>query len=79
MIYFQPVDNPREGACAMQNSRWINNCGYSAAYDLLNHIYGNLKVRISNNDLTYCVHLRNEFNFWNVHGIIYTSGLLQSK
>ena len=24
-------------------------------------------------------YLRNEFNFWNVHGIIKTSGLLQSK
>ena len=24
-------------------------------------------------------HLRNEFNFWNVHGIINTSGLVQSK
>ena len=24
------------------------------------------------------VHLRNEFNFWNVHGIMNTSGLLQS-
>ena len=23
-------------------------------------------------------HLRNEFNFWNVHGIMNTSGLLQS-
>ena len=25
------------------------------------------------------VHLRNEFNFWNVHGIMNTSDLLQSK
>ena len=25
------------------------------------------------------VHLRNEFNFWNVHGIMTTSGLLQSN
>ena len=24
-------------------------------------------------------HLRNEFNFWDVHGIMNTSGLLQSK
>ena len=24
-------------------------------------------------------HLRNEFNFWKVHGIINSSGLLQSK
>ena len=24
-------------------------------------------------------HLRNEFNFWNVHGIMNTLGLLQSK
>ena len=24
------------------------------------------------------IHLRNEFNFWNVHGIMNTSGLLQS-
>ena len=24
-------------------------------------------------------YLRNEFNFWNVHGIMNTSGLLQSK
>ena len=27
----------------------------------------------------YCVVLRNEFNFWKVHGIMNTSGLLQSK
>ena len=26
-----------------------------------------------------CILLRNEFNFWNVHGIKNTSGLLQSK
>ena len=25
------------------------------------------------------VYLRNEFNFWNVHGIMNTSGLVQSK
>ena len=25
------------------------------------------------------LHLRNEFNFWNVHGIMNTLGLLQSK
>ena len=25
------------------------------------------------------VHLSNEFNFWNVHGIMNTSGLLQSN
>ena len=25
------------------------------------------------------VYLKNEFNFWNVHGIMNTSGLLQSK
>ena len=25
------------------------------------------------------IHLRNEFNFWNVHGIMNISGLLQSK
>ena len=24
-------------------------------------------------------HLRNEFDFWNIHGITNTSGLLQSK
>ena len=39
------MDDPREGTCNMKNSRWINNCGYSAAYDLLNFIYGgNLQV-----------------------------------
>ena len=26
-----------------------------------------------------CTLLRNEFDFWNVHGIMNTSGLLQSK
>ena len=25
------------------------------------------------------IHLRNKFDFWNVHGIMNTSGLLQSK
>ena len=26
-----------------------------------------------------CLYLRNEFDFWKVHGIMNTSGLLQSK
>ena len=31
-------------------------------------------------DMTFdMLHLRNEFDFWNVHGIMNTSGLLQSK
>ena len=28
--------------------------------------------------IIYNVNIRNEFNFWNVHGIMNTSGLLQS-
>ena len=28
---------------------------------------------------THESHLRNEFNFWKVHGIMNTSGLLQSE
>ena len=28
---------------------------------------------------TFSGHLRNEFNFWNVHGMMNTLGLLQSK
>ena len=28
---------------------------------------------------THLLHLRNEFNFWNVHGIMNTSVFLQSK
>ena len=27
--------------------------------------------------ITTCIHLRNEFDFWKVHGIMNTSGLLQ--
>ena len=27
----------------------------------------------------YCISLRNKLNFWNVHGIMNTSGLLQSE
>ena len=30
-------------------------------------------------NLNETVHLRNEFNFWNIHGIMNTSDLLQSK
>ena len=33
-------------------------------------------------DTLHCLnvlYVRNEFNFWNVHGIMYTSGLLQSE
>ena len=36
----------------------------------------------STNVITTCfflIHLRNEFKFWSVHGIMNTSGLLQSK
>ena len=29
--------------------------------------------------LQFSGHLRNEFDFWKVHGIMNTSGLLQSK
>ena len=27
----------------------------------------------------FCVHLRNEYDLWKVHGIVNTLGLLQSK
>ena len=30
------------------------------------------------NNYQISIHLRNEFDFWKVHGIMYTSGLLQS-
>ena len=30
-------------------------------------------------NIFYNIYLRNEFNFWNVHGIMNTSGLVQSK
>ena len=30
-------------------------------------------------DINAVVYLRHEFNFWNVHGIINSTGLLQSK
>ena len=39
-------------------------------------------VLILSGDASYYhakIHLRNEFNFWNVHGIMNTSGLFQSK
>ena len=29
--------------------------------------------------ISHCNHLKNEFNFWNVHGVMYTFGLLQSS
>ena len=32
-----------------------------------------------NNSIHYGIYLRNEFVFWNVHEIMNTSGLLQSK
>ena len=36
-----------------------------------------VKVNYTKN-LYYVLYLRNEFNFWNVHGIMNTSGLVQS-
>ena len=37
------------------------------------------KVHLRNLFRFSCDHLRNEFDFWKVHGIMNTSGLLQSK
>ena len=39
------------------------------AFPAVGHIFGKL----------YLVQLRNEFDFWNVHGIMNTSDLLKSK
>ena len=51
-----------------------------------NKILGQIKGHNSGSNLRKMLcdnpnigHLRNEFNFWNVHGIMNTSGLLQSK
>ena len=38
----------------------------------------NLKMRIRNS-MRFVFYFRNEFDFWNVHGIMNTSGLLQSQ
>ena len=44
-----------------------------------------LSIRTCRHELSHCqpisfkFHLRNEFDFWNVHGIMNASGLLQSK
>ena len=39
----------------------------------------NIIFKIRRSKVTDYAALRNEFNFWNVHGIMNTSGLLQSK
>ena len=39
----------------------------------------NSKIIISIDKTIESIHLRNEFDFWNVHRIMNTSGLLQSK
>ena len=46
-------------------------------------IFGRIWNSLSKSELAAAVvkwinHLRNEFNFWNVHGIMNTLGLLQS-
>ena len=35
--------------------------------------------QVCSNDMVVSGYLRNEFNFWKVHGIMNTSGLVQSK
>ena len=42
----------------------------------LMNVQNERKIRISKQDWG---ELRNEFNFWNVHGIVHTSGHVQSK
>ena len=46
---------------------------YFTGYSNTDHLYSNW----SNSSIHK--YLRNEFNFWNVHGIMNTWGLLQSK
>ena len=38
-----------------------------------------LKCSSDSKSLELAIYLRNEFDFWNVHGSMNTSGLLQSK
>ena len=38
-----------------------------------------VRVKILRTANMFLNYLRNEFNFWNVHGIMNTSGLLQSN
>ena len=46
VVFFFQITNNFGAPCDQQNSKnFMNNCNYSAAYDLLNFIYGgNLKV-----------------------------------
>ena len=47
---------------------------------LLKYFYYFLNLcRYLTNTLLESIHLRNKFDFWNVHGIMNTSGLWQSK
>ncbi|VDI07269.1 Hypothetical predicted protein [Mytilus galloprovincialis] len=43
-----PTDN-YGGPCNKLSSNFINNCGYNAAYDLLNWVYGNLTSEFTEN------------------------------
>ena len=45
----------------------------------LRHPMALAAVRSKAEILLLLIHLRNEFDFWKVHGIMNTSGLLQSK
>ena len=50
-------------------------------WDLRGRTEQTIKVKSMSNDITVVLksYLRDEFNFWNVHGIMNTQGLLQSK
>ncbi len=51
------VTNEYGSSCSFLGSPYINNCGYSAAYHILEHIYGDIKdansSHIDENNVTF--------------------------
>ena len=59
--------------------KWrVCGCGLNRfVHEVMNHI-SNVEVHLKTRSGNLNIHLRNEFDFWKVHGIMNTSGILQS-
>jgi len=45
-------------SCVVPEDPWIGRCQYYAAYELLQHIYGNLKVTVIHSFIHSFIHIR---------------------
>ena len=78
-IIFLPFNLNMCFGCSKEPSHWDGSFEYPQQMLWMRNKENNFANTHSYLEAWECIYLINEFNFWNVHGIMNTSGLLQSK